>query len=245
MARFKFTTIGHAEHLLCSPISDQRLDGIIESLDMSASDRVIDIAAGKAEVSIRLIERYGLCAVAVEQSEHFIDAARAEAARRIPDGRLTLVHADAREYESPPGSFDLAICIGARPWESRRDTLRALAKLVRPGGRIFIGEGYWRREPDPEFLAFLGCSEDDYTSHEGNVAVGVGDGFTPLHSVATGVEELDDYDGRYRAAIERYVREHPDDPDTPEIHERIGKWREAYFKWLRNTPGFGLYVFRT
>lgn len=242
--RYKFTTIGHGEHRLCSPIGEDRFGRWIEMLALSPSDRVIDIAAGKAELSIRLIEHYGVSAVAVEQSPHFVKEARAAATSRTPDCCLTLVGTEAAEYCGEAESFDLVICIGARPYGSRTETLHALMNLAKPGGRLLIGEGFWRREPDPEFLAFLGCGRDEYVSHERNTEDGVRAGLAVLQAEQCSVEELDDYDGRYAAAIEKYLREHPDDADAPQIRERITTWRTAYFKWLRDTLGFGLYLFR-
>ncbi len=213
-------------------------------LALSRSDRVIDIAAGKAELSIRLIEHCGVSAVAVEQSPHFVKQARAAAKSRTPDGSLTVVETDAAEYRGEPESYDLVMCIGARPYGSRQETLRALMNLAIPGGRLLLGEGFWRCEPDPDFLAFLGCGKDEYVSHEQNIRDGIGAGLAELHSEACSVEELDDYDGRYAAAIERYLREHPDDPDATQIRERIATWRTTYFRWLRDTLGFGLYLLR-
>jgi len=243
MDRFKFTTVGHRDHRLCSPIGEERLSRWIDLLALAASDRVIDIAAGKAELSIRLIERFGVSAVAVEHCPPFCEEAREAAASRIPEGGLTVVECDAREYECEAASFDLAICIGARPYGTRSDTLAALSRLTRPGGLLLVGEGFWRRDPDPEFLAFLGCPQDDYVTHEQNIKKAAAAGFELIRAEACSVEELDDYDGRYAAAIERYLREHPGDPDAPGMRERITSWREAYFKWLRDTLGFGLYLF--
>jgi len=241
--RYKFTTIGHRKHRLCSPIGEDRLERWIELLALSPADRVIDIAAGKAELSIRLVERYGISAVAVEQSPHFVREARAEAAGRIPNGRLAVVETDAREYRHEPGCFDLSICLGARPCGSRAETLNALAELVKPSGHVLIGEGFWRCEPDPEFLAFLDCQADDYLTHDQNIAEGAAAGLTPIHAEACSVQELDHYDGRYAAAIEHYLEENPNDPDGSAIRKRISDWRTAYFKWFRDTLGFGLYLF--
>lgn len=44
---------------------------------------------------------------------------------------------------------------------SFRSALESLSRLVRPGGSILIGEGYWRREPDPGYLHLLGAEPDE------------------------------------------------------------------------------------
>ncbi len=244
MDRFKFTTIGHRAHRLCSPISDERLDGIFALLDLGQHSRIVDIAAGKAELSIRLIECFGLSAVAVEHSPHFVEEARAQAAQRVADGRIEFLTMDAQEYDAPAERFDLAICIGARPYGTRLETLRAISELVKPGGYLLIGEGFWKKEPDAEFLAFLGCGADEYVDHDQNIAMGAREGLAAVYAEAVSTGELDDYDGRYAAAIEQYVRENPDDPDAAHFGERIRKWREAYVKWFRDTVGFGVYLYK-
>ena len=43
---------------------------------------------------------------------------------------------------------------------------------------------------------------------------------------------------------QRMLREHPDDPDLPEITRRVHASRETYLKWGRDTLGWAVYLFR-
>ena len=55
---FKFTTIAHKNHLYCSPISKEKVDRILEVLNLPPDSSVIDIGCGKAEILLRLVELY-------------------------------------------------------------------------------------------------------------------------------------------------------------------------------------------
>jgi hypothetical protein len=122
--------------------------------------------------------------------------------------------------------------------------LRGLTRLVRDGGQLLVGEGYWRRPPDPAYLNFLGAGTDNYLDHAGNIAVGVEEGLTPLYACVSSQDDWDHYEGLYGRAVERYVRAHPDDADAEEMRQRIRQWRDAYYRWGRDTLGFGLYLFQ-
>lgn len=239
----KFTTIAHSSMRILGPVASERLDRLIDVLELRSGARVLDLGTGKGETLIRIAERYGANGVGVDANAVFVDAARAEASGRAMPGALALVHQDAREYEAEPESFDLVICAGARPWGGMRDTLERLITLTRPGGQILVGEGYWLKRPDPEYLALLDCPEDDQLGHAGHIDVASELGLVPLYTSASSREEFDHYEGRYWAAVERWLAKHPEDPDAPAIRERITKWRSGYLRWGRSTLGYAYYLY--
>ena len=120
---------------------------------------------------------------------------------------------------------------------------KPVEKRVRPGGRILVGEGYWKREPHPDYLAVLGGIRDDLTDHTGNIAVGEREGLTLLHASESTLEEWDQFEGLYARTVEEYAAAYPEDADSAEMSTRITRWRDAYLRWGRDTLGFGLYLF--
>ena len=58
--RAKLTAIGHADHVICNPVSFQKVDGVLDLLELPPRARVLDAGCGKAEILIRLIERRGV-----------------------------------------------------------------------------------------------------------------------------------------------------------------------------------------
>jgi len=243
--RFKFTTIAHRHHALCNPVGDATLDACLDLLAVGSDDTVIDVGCGKGEVLVRLAERHHARGVGVDINPEFLRRAEEEAAARVRRGLLSFHLTEASRYPAPPGSFAAAICLGStHSYGDYRSAVRSLSRLVRSGGRILIGEGYWRREPDSGYLQLLGADRDELNDHPRNVAVGIEAGLVPLFSQVSSVEEWDAYEGLYARTMGEYLEAHPEDPDADRLRSRMESWREGYLRWGRDTLGFGVYVFQ-
>ena len=117
--------------------------------------------------------------------------------------------------------------------------------MVKPGGLVAVGEPYFMQSPHPDYLASEGFGADDFNTHYGNVVAGEEEGLTFLYSVVSNADDWDRYEGlQYRAAA-LYARSNPQDTDLPEITARVGKSREAYLRWGRDTLGWAIYLFQT
>lgn len=241
----RFSTIAHRDLAICNPITSQKLDGVLAVMDLPPRARVLDVGCGKAEMLMRLIERFQCASVGVDTNGEFLAEARARAFDRGVSGDLELVETRFQDYEAPGESFDAALCVGATHAVSDlAKTFTALKKLVKPGGRILVGEGYWRKKPDKGYLKLLGAGADDMSDHAGNVAAGIKAGLTYLFSTAANEDDFDSYEGMYNRAMESWCAENPDDPDMEAMRNRIRSWREGYHHWGRETLGFGMYLFR-
>lgn len=247
MDPYKFSAIAHRTHTLCNPISDAQFDALLELLPLTASSRVVDFGCGNGEMLIRLIERFGLEADGIDRSGPMIDAARTRAEARGVADRLHLHHKGANDFPAKPASYDLAIAVGTAQLFANAvgvtATLQRLAELVRPGGHLLFGEGYWRSTPSQAYLDGLGAELSSYHDHAGNVFAGEAAGLVPMHAVVASEEDWDAYEWRYSRSIERYAIEHPDDPDVPAMRDRIRKWRRIVLTGGREYLGFGLYLF--
>lgn len=244
MDRHRFSSIGHTDHVYCSPLDPSRVEQVLGLLDLSPSARVVDFGCGKAELLIRLVERFGVKAVGVEVSPYFVAEARRRSTGRIPYEMLELREQDAAELTVPPGSLDLAIAIGAAQiFGGYCRAVGALAAMVRRGGYVLLGDPYWKRPPDPSYLAALGASPDDHQDHAENYYTGSEHGLTPVYSMASSEAEWDHYEGLYWRAVERYAAAHPDDPEVAAIRERGERVRDSYMQGGRETLGFGVYLY--
>ena len=245
MDRFKYSTISHQGLRYCNPIPATKVENIIELLDLSGASHVLDIGTGKAELPIRLIERYNVEAVGIDVSSPFLQEAREQAALRIPSKRLTLLLEDATAFDRSPETFDLASCLGAcHIFGGSRGTLNKLVQFVRPGGYLLIGEGYWKQEPSSAYLQALHTTPDELLTHADTVGIGAALGLIPLYATVCNDDEWDRYEWLRLRNIECYARQMPDDPDVPALLERIRSWRDVYLRWGRETLGFGLYLFQ-
>ena len=245
MNQTRFSTIAHRDHLFCSPLSSYRAEELIGVFDLPTDPRVVDVGCGKGELLLRLVDRKRGQGTGIDPNREFLDVARANTLARGLQNQVTWIEARATDVTLDPVSFDAALCVGALHAYGRfADALAALSALVKPGGLLLVGEGYWKRVPATEYLAFLGASEGDHNSHAGNVDAGVHTGLVPLYSCTSNDDEWDRYEGLYARAMERFITDQPQDPEAAAFRERIRAWREMYLRFGRETLGFGYYLFR-
>jgi SAM-dependent methyltransferase len=232
------------------PSSVEKLDEIIGLLDLPPAPRILDIASGKGEFLLQTAERCGgpggrdLHAVAVDLSPFVIRDLRESAARRAPAAQIESLVLDGAAYRAEPASFDLASCIGASwTFGGHRQTLRAMAAAVRPGGKVLVGEPFWKRTPDPAYLEWSKLRADEYGSHEANVEAGVAEGLVPWFALTSSDADWDRYETLQWRATARYATAQPDDPNLPELLERVARARTEFLRWGRDTMGWALYLF--
>lgn len=244
MDRWKYYDITHRDHLICNPLSEAKLDELIGLLELAPGARVLDIASGKAELLVRLAERYQISGDGVDLSPFYIPEARRKLAERAPAASITFHQQDGRDFASPPAAYDLAACVGASwTFGGHAQTLAALQRWVRPGGLVLVGEPFWRHAPDPAYLAARGYTAAEWATHAENVAAGLALGLTFLYTIASNEDDWDRYEGLQCHAAERYAVAHPDDADVPELLQRVRKSRDEQLRWGRDTIGWAVYLF--
>ena len=203
-----------------------------------------EAACGKGELLVRLAERHGVRGTGVDISPYEIVVARERAAARAPAAGLAFIEGDAAAYPPAPASVDLAVCLGASwIWGGHRGTLQALRSFAKPGGLVLVGEPYWRREPEPGYLAAAELAAGDFSTLQGNVAIAAEES-SLLYALPSRDEDWDRYEFLQVRAAERYARAHPDDPDVGELLARTRRGADAYLRWGRDTLGWSIYLFR-
>ena len=101
-------------------------------------DRVLDVATGTGLVARELVERYGCRVVGLDQSAPMLARARGKlAADPGLAGPIELVEGEAEALPFADGEFDhLTFTYLLRYVDDPAATLRELARVVRPGGRV-------------------------------------------------------------------------------------------------------------
>jgi demethylmenaquinone methyltransferase / 2-methoxy-6-polyprenyl-1,4-benzoquinol methylase len=109
---------------------------LVDALAPQGGDRVLDVATGTGMVAAELLARADCTVVGIDQSAEMLAAARARFAAK--DGnRVRLLEGQAETLPFPDASFDaLAFTYLLRYVDDPRATVRELARVVRPGGRI-------------------------------------------------------------------------------------------------------------
>src|SRR5947208_6221503 len=118
---------------------------LVSRVEAGPGDTVLDVATGTGAVARELIRRKGCRVVGVDVTPEML----AEARRRLGP-EVELVEARAERLPFPDASFDgLTFTYLLRYVDDPAETLRELARVVRPGGTVAMLEfglptGVWR-----------------------------------------------------------------------------------------------------
>jgi demethylmenaquinone methyltransferase/2-methoxy-6-polyprenyl-1,4-benzoquinol methylase len=111
---------------------------MVGAIVAAPADRVLDVATGTGMVAVELVRRWGCRVVGMDQSEEMLTGARAKLARDPwLASRVELLRGEAERLPFADGEFDgLTFTYLLRYVDDPEATLRELARVVRPGGRI-------------------------------------------------------------------------------------------------------------
>ena len=111
---------------------------------------------------------------------------------------------------------------------------------------MLVGEPFWLKEPDEEYLKTVGSETRarDFGSYEDYVRIGEEQGLTCVYSLVSDRDDWDHYEWLTWWALDDYARACPKDPDVSEFVQRGRREKENYLRWQRETLGWALYVFR-
>jgi SAM-dependent methyltransferase len=241
---WKLMEIFHKYQEIMNPVTEEKLDKLVDLLNLQRGSCVLDIACGKGTLLVKLVEKYGVRGVGVDKSPYCIDHCNEKKSARVPNADLVFHLMDGADFK-PTTKFDLSCCLGGSwVYGDLRGSLEALSRMTRSGGYILVGEPHMLREPSPEYLAAEGMTRDFFRSHRENVEVGEELGLKCLYTVDGGHDGWDQYETLHWWAAEDYLRDNPGDPDVPEIRAANEKGKETYLRWGRDTMGWGLYLFK-
>jgi demethylmenaquinone methyltransferase/2-methoxy-6-polyprenyl-1,4-benzoquinol methylase len=126
---------------------------LVGAVAPTANDRVLDVATGTGMVAAELLKRSGCTVVALDQSAEMLAGARARFEAQPALGkRVELVEGQAEQLPFADGSFTaLTFTYLLRYVDDPQATMRELARVVAPGGRV----GYLEFAVPPGRLARL------------------------------------------------------------------------------------------
>lgn len=242
MNRALFSRIAHGLLPMAAPLDPDVLGTILALISLDERSRVLDVGCGRAALLLDLTCERGVQGTGVDVDPDALHDARASAIARGCSERVAFVASPALDtaWDEP---FDVTVCIGAsHALGGPHAALEHLARWTRPGGHCVWGEGFWRRDPDTAYLAWIGGTADELSTHHGNAVAARDRGWSPIWSAVTSDAAWDRYEGLYRLAMSRHLAQHPDDPDADAFRAHSERWYDGYLRWGRDTMGFALYL---
>jgi SAM-dependent methyltransferase len=224
------------------PLSEVRAARLVSRLARTRPATVLDLGCGWGELMLRILSAVpGAVGTGVDLSGADLARGRDNAAARGLSGRVSFIEESA--VGTAHGPADLVLCVGsshvlseARPPQHTVDALHELRRLVSPGGRVLLGEGFWEHPPTPGDIAAMwpGTTAGDYRDLAGLVGLAVSAGFRPEWIETASLEEWDDFESGVAADVEEWLADHPDHPQAAETRKRAD---DRLSIWLRGSRG--------
>jgi ubiquinone/menaquinone biosynthesis C-methylase UbiE len=239
MDPFRYREITHADHHIMNPLSPGKLVRVIDYLRLEDGDRLIDVGCGKGSLLQAVKRSHRIEAVGLELNPAFAAIARQALAEGGLADSAQIVEGPALDFQVAPGSFDVAVCIGSTfALGGLGPSLDWMARAVKPGGRIAIGEpfalGEWTNEVSRRWAEYDRTLPDIAAAFETR-------NLSLIGLVASSTDDWDQYEGLQWRSATAWLRDHPDDPDAPWLAATTAANRANYLKEERD--GFGWAVF--
>ncbi len=229
---------------ILDPLDDAKLAALGRALHLPPATRVLDLASGKGELLCTWARDLGVTGTGVDISTAFVADARARAVELGVAGRVEFVHGDAAGHvaEEP---VDLAACLGAT-WigDGVAGTIDLLARSLRPGGLLLVGEPYWRIEP-PDQETVEGCharSRDDFASLPRLVDRFDELGWDLVEMVLADQDSWDRYAAAQWLAVRRWLDAHPGDELAADMRADLALSRRRHIRYQRDHLGWGVFA---
>ncbi|MFF9915931.1 SAM-dependent methyltransferase [Streptomyces sp. NPDC013457] len=227
------------------PLSEARAARIVLRLAAVSPSTILDIGCGWGELLLRVLESVpGSTGVGLDINAEDLDRGRDLAKERGLASRVEFSEESA--FGTARGPADAVLCLGAgqalvdpgQPYDPSV-VLHELRRLVRPGGLVVLGEGFWDCAPTDEELAAMwpGARADDHPRLGALVDLAVEAGFRPAWIESASRDEWEEFESGYRFNTELWLARNPDHPLAAETRERVDRQRSSWAHGYRNVLG--------
>lgn len=236
--------ITESAHLIHNPITPEKLATLGAALRLEVGARVLDLGSGSGEMLCTWARDHGITGTGIDMSQLFTEQAKRRAVELGVAGRVEFIHGDAAGYVSEEKAR-VAACVGAT-WIAGgvAGTIELLARSLRAGGIILIGEPYWRQLPPTEAVAKGGLAHStaDFLTLPALLASFGHLGYDVVEMVLADQDGWDRYEAAKWLTMRRWLEANPDDELANEVRAQLTTEPVRYATFTREYLGWGVFA---
>ncbi len=236
--------ITESAHRIHNPLTPEKLATLGAALRLESGDSVLDLASGSGEMLCTWARDHEIIGTGVDMSQLFTVQAKLRAEELGVAHLVRFIHDDAAGYVAKE-KVSVAACLGAT-WIGGgvAGTIELLARSLRTGGVILIGEPYWRQIPPTEEVAreCHAASISDFLTLPELLASFGSLGNDVLEMVLADQDSWDRYEAAQWLTMRRWLEANPDDELAEVVREKLTSEPERYAAYTREYLGWGVFA---
>lgn len=231
-------------HRIHNPITPDKLATLGAALRLKSGARVLDLGSGSGEMLCTWARDHGVVGTGIDMSQLFSEQAKRRAVELGVADRVEFIHGDAAGHVSDE-KVDVAACVGAT-WIGGgvAGTIELLARSLRTGGIIIVGEPFWRQLPPTEEVA-KGClahAITDFLLLPELLASFGRLGYDVVEMVLADQDGWDRYEAAKWLTMRRWLAANPDDELAGEVRAQLTSEPVRYAAYTREYVGWGVFA---